>query len=412
MVPMTKIGEMLLKDLRHTLERDLQTIAHSSQLIQAFSMWVRHTSTFQKHRWNLDDFAVTDGGPRSYQDVAVLGYVAQSGGYAQPEVSLALATGLKWLIGRPAFSPNRTPSFEVDGVALLGLALGTKSVDDNIAQEVRVWLLGFIPRSLETPRLDAWTKTLITGAASVAGLSLAIPLDEETADLRLALECLGISFSGANSESDESIFLSSVSKYGQQAEGRSPEKSAARLTALEVVTERLKHLNFAKPTLADVMQLLRGSKRALRRWTWETTSRTGGRNTPPVKWEILSEYQVQNLLWFLLAPVFPDLEDEENLPSVGHKHPRCDLGIPSLNLIIEVKFIRRNNQAEFSAVVEQVAADANLYLLEPTKYNKIIAFVWDNTMATEQHDELTRGLERISGVAGAVVVPRPAKMAP
>ncbi|MEZ5980947.1 MAG: hypothetical protein R3C54_01405 [Parvularculaceae bacterium] len=70
----------------------------------------------------------------------------------------------------------------------------------------------------------------------------------------------------------------------------------------------------------------------------------------------------QNLLWTILRPVFPDLVDEEHLPKVGHKSPRYDLGVPSLQTIIEVKFMRRRGQAECSKIIEEVAADRSLYL--------------------------------------------------
>ena len=63
-----------------------------------------------------------------------------------------------------------------------------------------------------------------------------------------------------------------------------------------------------------------------------------------------NEYHVQSLLMLLLRPIFPDLKDEESVPSVGHAHPRVDFIIPSMRLVIEVKFIRKGTQEELRRV--------------------------------------------------------------
>ncbi len=62
------------------------------------------------------------------------------------------------------------------------------------------------------------------------------------------------------------------------------------------------------------------------------------------QWHIDNEYHVQNLLWVLLAPIFPDLDDEQYLTKIGQKNPRADLYIPSMKLIVEVKFLRAGEQ--------------------------------------------------------------------
>jgi hypothetical protein len=115
-------------------------------------------------------------------------------------------------------------------------------------------------------------------------------------------------------------------------------------------------------------------------------------------------------LWALLAPIFPDLEDEENFPSAGHKHPRVDLCLPSLRIIIEVKFLRTGRQKDCANLIEEVAADASLYRIPGSNYDQIIAFVWDDSGSTEQHRELEQGLTKIPGVISAVIISRPSKM--
>ncbi len=110
----------------------------------------------------------------------------------------------------------------------------------------------------------------------------------------------------------------------------------------------------------------------------------------------------------MLRPIFPDLLDEENFPSVGHKHPRTDLYVPSLGLIIEVKFIYP--KSTFSKVIEEIAADSALYLAERSSYNQMVTFIWDDSRRTEQHARLVEGLNSIVGVVDNIVVSRPGVM--
>ena len=86
----------------------------------------------------------------------------------------------------------------------------------------------------------------------------------------------------------------------------------------------------------------RARPRRLRKWTWETEPRTT--NGTARQWHIDHEYHVQNLLWVLLAPIFPDLDDEQYLTKIGQKNPRADLYIPSMRIIVEVKFLRSGDR--------------------------------------------------------------------
>ena len=179
-----------------------------------------------------------------------------------------------------------------------------------------------------------------------------------------------------------------------------------RLRALEDLMARAAQIIPHAATRDDLVAILEGTRRSLRRWPY-------GNQTPlskPALWEIGNEYNVQDMLWAVLAPVFPDLEDEENLPSLGPKHPRADLGVPRLRTIIEVKYLRNNRQRDRAKIIEEIAADASLYLAKTTDYDAIIAYVWDDAAQTEHHHEITMGIEGIKGIVAVIIVPRPAKM--
>jgi hypothetical protein len=82
--------------------------------------------------------------------------------------------------------------------------------------------------------------------------------------------------------------------------------------------------------------------------------------------------------------------------------------IASLNLIIEVKFMRANVRPQ--DLIEEIAADVSLYLTGGSSYNKIIVFIWDDARRSEQHAFMIQGLKKLNGVLDAIVVSRPGVM--
>jgi REase_DpnII-MboI len=156
-------------------------------------------------------------------------------------------------------------------------------------------------------------------------------------------------------------------------------------------------------TAQSLVRLLERVPAGLRRWTWEKTARVP--NSPVRQWHIDHEYHVQNLLWLLLAPIFPDLDDEQYLKKIGQKTPRADLYIPSMKIIIEAKFVRPGER--FQKVIEEISADASLYLAMGNNCDGIIPFIWDNSSRSQEHDYLKEGLKKLPGIIDVVVISRP-----
>lgn len=189
--------------------------------------------------------------------------------------------------------------------------------------------------------------------------------------------------------------------------GRRQEFIAGVLNALEAQTVVSQTALTLPQSTERLVHHLERFEHALRRWRWDDTPKTKGRKS--VRWIVGNEYHVQDILWLILAPLFPDLEDEENLPSLGQKKPRCDLGIPSLSAIVEVKYVR--SKADFSKVIGEVASDASLYLAKQDRYDKIIVFIYDDSQNNQEHEVCRRGLLEIRGIEGVVIVSRPSKIA-
>jgi CRP-like cAMP-binding protein len=158
------------------------------------------------------------------------------------------------------------------------------------------------------------------------------------------------------------------------------------------------------PQWRQVITLLERIPASLKRWTWEETPRTSGGEIR--KWHIDSEYHVQNLLYTVLAPLFPDIQDEITLGSVGSMQPRSDLIIPFLNLIIEVKIIKPNHS--FNKILGEIAEDSAVYRATAGgEHKRIIAFVWDDSCRSHKHDSLRQGIRKLSGIDEIVIVSRP-----
>ena len=61
-------------------------------------------------------------------------------------------------------------------------------------------------------------------------------------------------------------------------------------------------------------------------------------------------------------------------------------------------------------LIEEIAADASLYLTSNSNYKSIIAFIWDDARRSEQHEFMIQGLKQLPGVIDAVVISRPSTM--
>lgn len=293
------------------------------------------------------------------------------------------------------FVPGRPLQFEIDGVALLGVSLGVTALGHESN-----WLQSLLSISTVRVTTDAWQIGLVGAAQRNLGTTVS---EITPPDLGAALMSKGVGDINANYLR---VAWEIITKLEPHNSG--PARDAARVAAFEYILRRMGQINISAFTRDDLISLLRNISRSMRMWTFESEKRTP--RSEVTKWSIENEYHVQNLLWAILAPVLSDLENEENLPSIGHKSPRADLGVPSLRTIVEVKFMRRKGQQACAKIIEEIAADASLYLSKSGVYDSIIAFVWDDVAQTEQHDELKSGLEAIKGVCAAIVLSRPAKM--
>ena len=127
-----------------------------------------------------------------------------------------------------------------------------------------------------------------------------------------------------------------------------------------------------------------------------------------------NEFDVQRILWTMLAGVYQDLRDEEWLARFGVYHPRADLAIESMKTIVEAKFIKAGSG--FRKVQEELVSDATTYTARQERFDKIIAVVYDATSSQFKYDQMRSALEGVRGIARVIIfprsVPRPSKRSP
>lgn len=323
----------------------------------------------------------------SYQDVA------RHAVAAAPGDPTAFNQGLEWLTGCRFFRKGEPAGFEGDPLSIFAVAIG---VHRGGEEEARDWLLALTGQAMEGER-DSWRLALLGGTRALLGASAS--WEDLPAEVAVALEAAGLVEAG-----DSLLERAFRDALGSPQDG---ERAVFQLVAVEHVLRQAGRIDLHRPTVADVVAMLRRVPAALKRWPWEEKAKSRKAGVTPQKWDLQFEDHVQALLYAILRPVLTDIDDEEYLKSLGHKQPRADFVVPSLRLVIEVKFLRDATQSARAKVIEEVSADTGLYLNDETPYDRMVAFLWDDTSSVQHHDELVAGLTRLPGVVDAVVVSRP-----
>lgn len=364
-----------------------------------FAAWMQLTDKASKHLLiQLSEDAAKATGPRRQSmHVAVLGYAMQ----ATDTYSSEFISAVEWLSKRQYFIGPA--SFEYDGIAILGVAVGLQTTSALEGANYKSWLVSLAEKSLQAYNHDAWTAGLIAAAIALLTDLAGSPAHagRQLPDLKIALMVKGL----LNTEQQvREVAWREICSLVPLEDGFT--RAACDLAAFDYLLARSSTIRFDGISTHDVVIILQGIERSLRLWTWEAVPRTP--KSAIARWDVENEYHVQNLVWTVLAPLFPDLDDEEWLKSLGQHHPRGDFAIPSLELIVEIKFAR--GTTPFSKLIAEVAADASTYLQAGSGYNQIIVFVWDDLARTEEHAEFKQGLRRLPGIVDAIVVSRPSKM--
>ena len=183
------------------------------------------------------------------------------------------------------------------------------------------------------------------------------------------------------------------------------ERAAVWLGALTLLVRRISAE--LVPDIDALVETLRATQSALRRWVWDAKPNRNG--IAPARWLIDTEAHVQAFLWAVLEPRFGDeLVDEQYLPGYGQLQPRFDFGITGLKTIVEVKIAR--TASDLVRIEEEVAGDLGLYFSDPTRYDRLVVYIYDDCdhACVERYDTLRATLlHRDMRIKDVIIVRRP-----
>lgn len=388
---MVPIGGPGLSDLRAGLVAAAALGSAAPLHHQAFSCWLQAPTNSDLSNLAAVATANLDAGARSFRDVATLGFASLEADYCR-----AFLDGLDWLGQRTWFPAQRPLTLEADGVAALGLALAISQHELDRPE----WFLKLVTRSASSLPLDQITRSLFIVAAHLVEAPGRLDQNEIASEVRVMFAgSAGITATDEIYAQAWEVLRKSTRDVDQEVRG------LVQLKAFDLVADHSLPARIGKLEPIDVVRTLLGVSRSMRRWTWESNPRTP--KSQAICWDIQNEYHVQNLLYAILAPLFPDLNDEETIPPIGQKNPRIDLTISSIGTVVEAKFLRPG--VSMQKMIDEIAQDVGLYGTDP-RWRAIVPFIWDDSARTEEHDKLTAGLKQLDKVIGAIVIPRPAKM--
>jgi len=395
---MNAAGVLLIRDAQETLTLQVTRSSANNPLLAVFADWLgvmpAENALIAKA---IADAENATGGERTSRGVALLGFrLARNG------ESNAFRRQLEWLVGKPNFDAAGDPSaILVDPIILLGIAVGLAAVTvpSQLLKRITGWAEGVKGDSTNITGLPLWQTELFR--AALAKVTRGSPPHSETLLWLSAALAEKQIFTIRDAQAADALRqcldnLSSIDDF----------EAALRLKALEWARHRALELDLHALTIGDVAKLIRNIPQIFQRWTWEDKPRTTKRGAIARKWYIDNEYHVQNLLYAILKPVLPSLDEEKYVASTGTYQPRADLSVLSLQLVIEVKFWYQNGSVK--DLIEQVAADHSLYLRSDSLYRSIIAVIWDEGARTEEHSELERGLAGLTNMKDVIVISRPA----
>ena len=387
------IGELVLADAQAAHLRVLVS-AKSSPVHQAFLAWLlpnRFTSD------GLDEHikiaCSKRGGARSYREVAILGFLAER------VVALGLTqerdTLVDWIQGTKIRSASGYDPIVDDPVGLLGVLLAVESANGELRAKGGTWLAIVCKEAVTGEAKEAHISTFQAIGALLASVQVQTDV---SADVAVALQSKGLL------KIHPALYGAAFTKAKVIAEEGDNYTAAVRLAALDWIHSQAA-LSIDRPDISQVMRILEGVQGSLYRWVWEDKPRTSKRGASPRKWHIENEYHFQSLLYAVLRPIFPDLKEEEYTVSVGPTQPRADLYIPSLKVVIEVKFWYQGDNSR--KLLNELAADASLYRARGSEVQFVIPIIWDDGRRTQEHSVIQDGINSIHGLGSAIFVNKP-----
>ncbi|MEV6007375.1 hypothetical protein AB0M29_11255 [Streptomyces sp. NPDC051976] len=337
--------------------------------------------------------------------LAVLGYGLagfRSTTASQSASRKHLTDGLAALMRKNPFQDDGV-TFVNDPRQVIGLALAVNTVHDDTPQ-AHTWLT----EVLQDPRLrpaNILLSLFQEHARRILGTATTVAMDTHSVRDPAEVACihwLTVSATDARLTDQDKLrrlqsrLLSDV-LLTETAQPDAP-RAALLLEAIsQIVTASIDETLLSRTHVGVVLSRFEA---AMRQWRYD-----GDHLDNPIKWPITSEREIQNILWLMLRPAFDDLVEEETLRRLGHSTYRADFGIPSLSLLIEVKYARK--AADFKTFEKEIYEDYVGYLSGDSTYRHMTVFIYDESSSVQEHETTRSALLKLPNITDVVIVSRP-----
>lgn len=188
---MNTIEEILIQDTQKAFTNIVRKLEGKGDIEEVFASWLMPNGDFDFKIENIaNEASARIGAFRSYSDIAILGFCADSG-LLEENIINSLSSGLEWLIGRSITINGISTGLSQDPIALLGISLGARIISDNrLLESVSQWVHGFIFDAYEMRGIEEWQKCLIAAAGQILQVEKNLPVPEgyEIKDVLIALE--------------------------------------------------------------------------------------------------------------------------------------------------------------------------------------------------------------------------------
>lgn len=374
-------------DFYHSVRQRVDILVADSPFAVAFSAYVLSGELEWVTELSADTGPDLDGTDLSATATAIRGFLLARDGDRYVHLIPAFRLGLQQCAVQRV--PRRGPSVHWNAQLLLGIAVGLGLTAGN--DQERAWLAS---------RMEAILKEGSATDRILAALGLS-----RIAERSAIIDVLGAC--EIENADDAAVVLWALLEHGRELAPGTQAEVERRLQSWEhrLLTSDPSH--FGLPAAAAAAKVAAAALRS------SNSPRLGGvsrisdilRRFPvavardPCAPE--DEYQLQRVLWTMLAGCFPDLQDEVWLAKFGVYHPRADFAVESLRVVVEAKYARA--AADFRKIQEEITGDAASYTSRPQILDRVIAVVYDRSSSEYQHERFRQALLGVAGVADVVV---------
>jgi hypothetical protein len=352
-----------------------------------------------------DDWVNTYFDEKNAYSIASLGYSLRD---LSSEASKRFTKAFDLLMQRDPFKGSHV-SFAFQPVTLIGLISGVKAVSEpGWRTEASRWLSSIIEKRFRSASLRGYPALLYNYAnfqldgspqeifVEPKGLSI-----EELSLLEYALRRNIFRHKGQDNTSVDirENLIENIIKTG--IPGDVDEKAAVIWVA---VSESIS-TDIGSYLLSPhyVSAILSRFEAAMKRWRFDSDKLKN-----PIRWPIVSEREVQDILYLVLRSYFDDLIDEQALPKFGHSFYKPDFAVPSLRLLIEAKYAYQKN--DFKKLEQEIMVDTIAYLSNTQEYGRVLIFIYDESSSVQEHEITKKDLKKLEEIEDVIIVSKPSQI--